>query len=572
VNFKPFLAFVSILLLSFVKFDNDKSVFPVDFFQSPVSFPIHLAGTFGELRSNHFHTGIDIKATSNSIGDPVFAAADGFISKITILGSGYGKSIQIQHANGYSTLYAHMDHFTPQLDSLVRKYQYDLELFEIEITTKPNEYPINKGQQIGVIGMTGNTSGPHLHFEIRKTDKNEACNPLLFGLVTEDNLTPFINGLKIYGFEGDDVITTKTMELSTKSPSLAIKDTITVNYDTISFGVVTYDRSLFSGRNGIYKFWVEKDSTKIFGFEMNKIAFSQSRYINSHLDYFSFINDGRYFNRTYLQSGNELNIYDKGLASSKIVLDTIASKISLNSQDVYGNNCKVEFFIKKGIQKDSTIKSKIFNYKIPFDEESILKNDEAITFIPKSTFYENMKLNYQVMEDSSYGLYSNVHAMLDKNTPIHKPITIKIKPRNIPDSLKSKAYIGFCDDRGKLVSYGGIWDGDYLSTQFDVLGKYCIMIDNIPPTIIPSNFKQDLTKATKFSFEIKDNIKCAAKTGKIRYKATIDGKWILMEYDEKRSAITYKLDGSIPKGMHTLQIIAEDNRSNFSVFNREIKI
>ncbi len=572
MNIKSFCIIISFLLLSFVKFDNDKTDFPVDYFQSPVSFPIHLAGTFGELRSNHFHTGIDIKATSNSIGDPIFAAADGYISKVTIMGSGYGKSIQISHDNGYTTLYAHMDHFTPLIDSLVFKYQHELELFEIEISTKPNEYLIKKGQQIGVIGLTGNTNGPHLHFEIRKTETNEACNPLLFGINTEDNFTPYFSGMKIYGFEGENEVLVKTMDLNSKLPILELKDTITVNYDTVAFGVVTYDKSMFSGRNGVYKFTVQKDTTKIFGFEMNKIPLSQNRYINSHLDYFSFINDGRFFNRTFLQPGNQLNIYDRNLSCGKIMLDTIATKILMESKDVYGNYCQVYFYIKKGGTKDSILHNPLFNYVIPYDEESIIKNDEAITFFPKGSIYNNTKLNYNILIDSSYGLYSNVHAIQNKNTPIQKSIAIKIKPRNLPDSLKSKAYIGYCDDHGKMISYGGIWEDDYLSTTFDVFGKYCIMIDDIAPTIIPGNFKTDLTKATKFSFEIKDNIKCVGKNGKLKYRATIDGKWILMEYDEKKNAIIHKLDGSIFKGKHVLQIIVEDNRNNISTFRRELSV
>jgi murein DD-endopeptidase MepM/ murein hydrolase activator NlpD len=566
------ILFLSLLSISFIKYDNNPIKFPKDFFQSPISFPIHLAGTFGELRNNHFHTGIDIKASSNRIGDLVFTIGDGYISKVTILSYGYGKHIEVTHPNGYTSVYAHMDHFTSSIDSAIKKAQYKLEMFEVELKFHPTQYPVKRGEQIGTIGMTGSTAGPHLHLEIRVTDTYEACNPLLMGLSTIDQDAPFFTSLKIYKVKDDEYLDLKTIVLDHKNRAIELKDTIAIMADTVSFGVSTFDNSAFSGRNGTYKVEASVENNKFFGFEMNKIPMEYNKYIYAHIDYVHHLKTSTFFNNLFKHIGNRLEIYDD-IPNNYIVLDTVAKKITLKAKDVNGNQSSLIYYVKKAkntIVDELVIEESPFDYYLPCSEESVITNSEAKLYFPQNALYKPLKLNYQIVKDSSYGAYSNVHIIHNRNTAIHSFITLRILSKNLPDSLKKKAFVGICNESNVYMSYGGKWIGNEIEANINQFGKYAILLDTIKPNIIPTTGNTDFSKASKISFEITDNIKAAKKEGNLYYKGMIDGKWILMEYDEKSKHLFYKIDGSIPKGNHHFLLLVSDKRFNIAKHERNI--
>src|SRR5688572_15502897 len=85
----------------------------------PLDKPITLSGNYGELRTNHFHAGLDF-STKNVINLPVYAAKDGYVSRIKVSSVGYGKSVYITHANGKVTVYAHMTNYEPALNKYVK--------------------------------------------------------------------------------------------------------------------------------------------------------------------------------------------------------------------------------------------------------------------------------------------------------------------------------------------------------------------------------------------------------------------------------------------------------------------
>ena len=176
-----------------------KGPFPKDYFRMPVDMAtVRLSGTFGELRSNHFHTGIDISSATGSIGQPVFATADGFLDRVKVQESGYGKALYIKHPNGYTTVYAHLDKFSPAVERYVKEVQYKRERFGVDLYPTDGVFQVKKGEQIGNMGNSGSSQGPHLHFEIRRSSNQKALNPLLFGLPILDDVPPAIRNMKVY--------------------------------------------------------------------------------------------------------------------------------------------------------------------------------------------------------------------------------------------------------------------------------------------------------------------------------------------------------------------------------------
>ena len=153
------------------KKEHDPNSYPKDYFQSPVGRSFNLAGTFGELRPNHFHAGIDIRHSGHGIGDPIYAPAEGYVSRIKIAAGGYGNALYINHPNGYTTVYGHLDRYRDDIAAWIKKTQYEKEKFDIDVELTPDLFPVQKGQQVANMGNTGASAGPHLHFEDRKSTR-----------------------------------------------------------------------------------------------------------------------------------------------------------------------------------------------------------------------------------------------------------------------------------------------------------------------------------------------------------------------------------------------------------------
>ena len=164
--------------------------YPKDYFVKPLDIPLILSGTFGELRSNHFHSGLDIK-TQQREGLNVYASAEGYVSRIKISHWGYGKALYITHPNGYTTVYGHLKKFSPTIEAYVKRHQYEKEKFQIQLFPKEDELKVTKKQVVALSGNSGGSGGPHLHYEIRDANARPT-NPMLFGIEIKDTKAPQI--------------------------------------------------------------------------------------------------------------------------------------------------------------------------------------------------------------------------------------------------------------------------------------------------------------------------------------------------------------------------------------------
>ncbi len=558
------LLFVILISFSFAV-PGDEKTYPKDYFRSPVSNTLRLSGTFGELRPNHFHSGIDIKGT---IGQTLYAAADGYISRIKVQKNGYGKVLYLTHAEGYTTVYAHMNNFTPQLEQYIKNHQYDREKFEIELFPGKDEWVFKKGETIGAMGTTGSSFGPHLHFEIRDSKTEKPINPLLFGLTVADKQAPRMHQLRIYHLDDKhEALDAKTYDLVKKGDRYVIPgNPLTIGAWRAGFALKVYDHmDGVSNWNGIYALDTYVDDELVYHFEMKDFSFSETRYLNAHLDYGEQVANRAYFHRCYRMPGNRLSIYSQAANDGVVTLYADQpSKITMVARDVAGNTSKLEFQVQRG--EVPRPEPRAYNYVLLHDQENAIEKYSMRVSFPKGSFYETLYMNYTADEEKSDGVYSAVHSLHDYRTPVHRYFNLAIRPTLLPDKLKDKAFIAYCGKGERVTNYGGEWKNGMLHTRARALGDYCIMVDKTPPTVKPVIFRSDLRGYNKMTFKIGDNYPSSGRAKGLTYRAEIDGEWALMEYDAKNDLLTYHFDGRLDPGKHSFRLVVSDSQRNTKTY------
>lgn len=546
-------------------FKNDNKSYPKDFV-SPISFPIKLSGTFAELRPNHYHGGLDIKPSKRSRqGDAILSIGDGYVSRIRVSAHGYGNGLYVTHPNGYTSVYAHLQKFIPKIADYVLEKHYENESFELDLMLSPDELPVSKGEQIGYLGTTGGSFGPHLHFEIRDTKTEHPINPLFFGFEVSDVKKPLMKRLKIYELNHKHE-TQHTTDYNLKTVGngryTLSSEVIEVASNRMAIGLKVFDNiSGTSNPNGIYALSVFQDDSLIYDFQMNEFDYDETRYLNAHLDYAAWKNKEGYIYRGYRLKGNLQNdLFGKLVNDGVIRLSNEPTKVTIIAKDYKGNESILTFQAKRS-EIIRTSDSKTFNYIFPYNEASVVKRSDLELYFADSSFYEDVYASIQVTFDGSSRVYSPTFHIGEEHIPIHRKYEIRIKPSaNFDESLKSKLYIGQCKN-GKDSYVGGVWEDKWLTATTRTFGDFAILMDTIAPTITPLEFYGETKASPRLSFKLSDK-----GTGIKTYKAWVDDKWILMKYDGKKNIIYHTFDEHVTPGQHTLKIVVTDLRDNETVF------
>jgi len=547
--------FLASTLISFTQ-----TIYPQDYFRSPIDGRIYLSGTFGELRSNHFHSGIDIK-TGGVEGKNIYAAADGYISRIKISPWGYGNALYIKHPNGYSTVYGHLRTYNDSINSYVKSEQYRKQSFAVDLFPEANRIKVKKGDIIAISGNSGSSGGPHLHFEVRDSHTEEPLNPFLFGIEVKDYITPTIKSLRIYPAENGGLIQGKhkaenfILKGWGENYSLKNGDSIVV-YGDFYTGISAIDKQNDShNSNGVYSISVYQDSLLFYQHQVERLNFSTNRYINTLIDYKYYKTRKRRYQRTYISPNNNLELYgkleNKGVFSFN---DNRYHLIKYVVKDFKGNESVLQFTIlsKPAVIVSDSVYSNVLN---PLTKNSF--KDEAVEiYFPPNCLYDTMTFS-SVEQTSHKGSISPIYHIGNKEVPLQKAIQVKLK--QIPSPFPQQAYIGRVSKGG--ISYNSSKKIDnQLIFKTRNFGSYGIFIDSIAPTIKLKTKKDRLKNSKIISFTVKEK-----ESGIKDYNAWLNGKWVILEWDPKKNKMFIKND-LVFQDTNVLQIEVIDKLSNKKVF------
>ena len=535
--------------------------YPQDYFSAPIDINLILSGSFAELRTNHFHSGLDIK-TQGKEGFQTYASAAGYVSRIKISRYGYGKALYIKHPNGYTTVYAHLKKFSAAIEAYVKKRQYQKETFEIELFPKAGTLKVLDKQLIAYTGNTGGSGGPHLHFEIRDPQERP-INPLMFGFDVKDTTPPVIYGLFGYPLSENSHVggDTKRVEIRIiKQKDGTYKSEPIIAYGEIGFGIISTDRQdLASNKNGVNNIQTSFNGQKSLEVNLNRFSFDETKHLNRYIDYEFLYNNKKRIQKLFIEKNNPLSVMNAFTNGGALKIENNTYSIyKVFVSDFKGNQSELNIPIRGVYQKLSDpINRNAKLQHVSATKETVLQKDNVSIQILKNTFYEDVDLLFEVSNDTL-----KLHTAL---IPLQKSITINFDISKYKKEDKTRLFIGSVSRYGNKLYYSPTKKrGNTLSTRTKYLGSYSLGIDSENPEIRAINFKNKSWISNNKYLKVKINDKVS---GIKNYRATLNERWILMEYDTKTQLLTYDFeDQTITETENNFKIIVTDNVGNSSTF------
>jgi murein DD-endopeptidase MepM/ murein hydrolase activator NlpD len=550
----------TVIVLSFSA-DAQVSKYPKNYFRNPLDIPIQLAANFGEIRPNHWHMGLDIK-TNHHENLPVYAAADGYISKTRVEPAGFGQAVFINHPNGLTTIYGHLNSFAPALQQYVINQQYKQESWQTDIELPSALFPVKKGQLIAYSGNTGGSQGPHLHFEIRDTKTTRCLNPLLFDFPLPDNVPPDIvrlamynRGISVYE-QSPKLFPVKKREEGYVIPQVPV---IKTGFKKISFAIQARDRNSGSTNpNGIYGAILFFDNKPVVNFFIDSIDYIETRAINAQVDYKYQYNGGVALQHISQLPGDHSGIYNHISGDGVLALnDAEVHTVRIEVKDANLNTSTISFQVQYDDDLAKTLSPHIEHQRFNPNFVSTWEENDFELYLPETVLYDTIQPGFVRNNMPLQDAVSLSYKFCDASIPAGDYFTVKIKPNTaISEALKDRLMIK--NDYGtKSTIKKAEWQNGWIIAKFDAFGTYQAFADVLAPEI---NFPgkgdtADLSSSSRIVFWPTDNF------GIKSFRAELDGKWLRFTNDKGRAYI-YNFDEKCSYGVHELKVTVTDLAGN----------
>lgn len=546
--------------------------YPVNYFITPMDTPLYLSAPFGSLRDNHFHSGMDIR-TFEKEGLPVYAVADGYVSRIKVSAVGYGKAVYINHPNGYTSVYAHLLKYEGAIANHIKSIHYLEQKFELDNFPTKDLIKIKKGEIIGWSGNSGGSTGPHLHFEIRDTKREESINPQLFGIPGVDLFKPTLKRLVIYALNNNRPVVQHNIAINDnntiKSDSgTLLLDTLIIAKGPTGFGIEAYDYLM--NENKTYSIYCTDfffNQIKRFSYRIDRVNFAETKYINTHIDYDLYKRDGYRIQKCFLDDGNKAQVYPYMRNKGKVLIDdTLTHTVHFCVGDFDGRSHT--FYAKVRSNNKTAYSETPCNDLVWYpNSKQIYKRDGITISIPEGALYDTLNPCVIVTKPNIKGILSAAYQIHTPNTPLHKSIGIAIDTdtASIPSS---KLLLASIKKDGSLSSIGGEYKQGKVTSLTSNFGTYVIIADTNSPTIkvLELSTKNELSDTTKLLIKTTDNI-----SGISTYNAFINNSWILLDYDAKNDLLQYEFDNkTIYNQKQELHIIVIDKKGNTATWKSDV--
>ncbi|MDR1122027.1 MAG: M23 family metallopeptidase [Dysgonamonadaceae bacterium] len=536
---------------------------------APMDIPLYLSGGFGELRNNHFHSGIDFK-TQGKTGIPVKSVKGGYVSRIFVSPWGYGRALYIDHPDGTTTVYGHLERFNDAIESFTLDSQYIKQSFKVDLYLSAKQFPVKQGTVIAYSGNTGGSSAPHLHFELRKTSTQEVQDPLmLYKKMVQDVRPPQIQSIMVYPKEGQGVIGGKSakqiISLKKNQKGKVVPSPTLQVWGKIGFAIKAYD--YMSGTKNIYgvkDITLKVDGNMIFRSLIDHFSFEETRYLNSFIDWKEWVYRKSFYMKSFIEPGNKLNIYRSkgdGFFDFNEERDYLLSYLL---KDSHGNTSVFDFTVQGKKQTIPTVHpSGTF---FPCDQDNVYEKDGLTLTVPRGNLYTDVYFSYdKTVYHAAYSpLYNSPLYKINENIPLHTPCPLSIAV--IDDRLAQKEKYGLISvQRGKEQWIGGDYREGKIYATVKELSSFTVAIDTTPP-LIRALKPESWSNNKKISFRVIDS-----SSGIASWTASLNDEFALFELDGKNNHLYCTFDARRMKpGKNILQLIVRDACGNETTFNDTI--
>ncbi len=542
----PLIFIVMIALPGSTQIDPDSTNFI-----PPVNHPMKLAGSFGELRKNHFHAGIDIKSSKGQEGDPIVASEAGHVSRIKIESSGYGRAVYVDHPNGYTTVYAHLRTFSKALENYIEKVQREVQSFEVDIYLPPEKFAVTQGEEIGEMGNTGKSSAPHLHFEIRETLTERPVLPSKFDIKVTDKIAPVINAVYVYELDNDgNPIKKSQLNIKRdKNQYTCMPSVVNVRSQYVGIGLSAYDRSDgVWNKNGVYDLQITANDSTYFYSAFDVIDFSESKALNAIIDYPHYEKTRTKILKLFNAKCNPLSNYNTVSKHGWLSTETDHTfKVSVGDNSGNKSHFEIAFSRHEDLITEKSEEGRLMHCGM---QDTIITSAGSEIVFFDGTLYNDQRIRISEKKSPNYSV-----RIENENSPPHRSFKL-----SIPMPIKDSKYCVVKKENGKRKNFGGSLEQDTFVVYLDEFGQFEMYQDLIPPNIV-RHATTGSGSNKKYLFKIGDNIDFDSSLGDYPMTVSACGEWVPFSFDLKTDVLTVAVR-NLPSGCNSFTVYVSDHVEN----------